>query len=289
MEYFHHITVNDYLRQWDRDRDGLVDRRYEDGRRGIASYDESKRNPNYLVAADLLGAEYAAFTARSHMLMMKGEAKPAKAMLEKAQQLQALYETEWWNEKDKHFASVKFQDGSYGGEYVGMDAFMPLYYGILRHQAQINAQVNYIIKNDRLHNQEERSYVPEILWRYKADEAAFDIFSAMTAPDYLRREYPEISFAALGAIASGYMGAYPNAQTHSLSTRSAILDNGYAELNYLPLWGGHIHLMHEGKTASTLENLTGSDLLWQPVFERGTAKPTHVPAGATIRLSQDKV
>lgn len=284
MDAFHRATTEDYVRQWDRDHDGVPDRRLSDGRRGIASYDESRRNPDYRVAADLITAQCAAYFARCEALALKGEQDAAGRVFKKALALHKTFENEWWLEGEGRFAPVLFQDGRYGGDYVGMDAFMPLYFGVVRDARKLERQLRYIIENDGRHNQEERSYLPEILWRYGANEAAEEVFLRMTGPGYQRREYPEVSFAALGAIAEGYMGVRPNATKHELETRSAVQGSAFAELNHLPLWGGHIHLLHEGQEASTLENLTCSDLLWRCRFEGGAAADLLVPAGETRRL-----
>ena len=165
-----------------------------------------------------------------------------------------------------------------------MDAFLPLYFGIIDDPRQLEGQLRYVITHEDEHIPEERSYIPEILWRYGADEEALQTWLTMTAPDYDRREYPEVSFAALGAIACGYLGIRPDAARRSLETRSAVLGNGYAEINYLPLWGGHIHLLHEGRDASTLENLTGSALTWNCRFDGAPTQTAQVPAGGTMRL-----
>jgi hypothetical protein len=286
MEYFHQVSVTDYVRHWDRDNDGIPDRRHSDGRRGIAGYDESPRNSGYLTAADLLGAEYAAFYARGKMLALKGERKNSERMAARSAELRRIYEEAWWNGAEGRFCEVGYANG-FGGEYTGVNAFLPLYYNMVSDYDKLNKQLAYVIKNDALHNEEERSYMPEILWRYGADEAAQRIWLAMTSPGYNRREYPEVSFAALGAVAAGYMGVCPDAAESALVTRSAVPDGGFAEINYLPLWGGVIHLRHESKQASVLENLTGRALKWTARFDSGVSKTLDVPAGHTARLRKD--
>ncbi len=286
MDAFHRVSTDDYVRCWDRDLDGVPDRRYEDGRRGIASYDESSRNQGYLMAADLITAQIAAYRTRAEGLLIKGEGDAARLMLKKSHDLTARFEKEWWLEDQGHFASAGFPDGTYAGDYIGMDAFMPLYFDAIQDERKIQKQLQYILANDHTHNEEERSYLPEILWRYGVNQAAENMFIRMTSPGYHRREYPEISFAALGAIASGYMGIRPNAMTHQVETLSATGSN-FAQLNYLPLWGGHIHLIHEGEKASVLENLTGEDFTWRCRFSNGEEKRLIVAAGETKRAQRD--
>lgn len=284
MEAFHHASTHEYVRKWDRDRDGILDRREADGRRGLATYDEGPDNPGYRCAADLMAAQVAAYRARARMCSFKGEHAFAADMAQKAQALQARFNEAWWNEKEGHFEGVQYPDGSFGGAYVGIQAVLLLYFGLADDPEKISKQLAYILRNDHRHCMEERTYVPETLWRYGMDDAARDIWLRMTGPDYPRREYPEVAFAAIGGIASGYMGISPDSVKGTVVTRSAVADGEWAELNRLPLWGGYIHLLHEGKVRSTLANHTGRELRWTARFPGGAEKTVVLPAGESAVL-----
>ena len=127
--------------------------------------------------------------------------------------------------------------------------------------------------------------MPEILWRYGFDKEALEIWLRMTSQDYTRREYPEIAFAALGAVVSGYLGIRPDAANKTIHTRSAVEDDGFAEINYLPLWGGYINLRYQDKTVFALDNLSCSDLTWICDFD-GIKKTQAVRAGESLEIKR---
>ena len=287
MDAFYRITTHDYVRRWDRDRDGIVDRLESDGRRGLATYDESPRNPGYRIAADLLALQYAAFRARGDILCLRGEPEAAQLMTQRAQELQRFFHEKWWNADAGHYESIAYPDGTTGGEFIGSDAHMPLYTGMIQDPQRKLAQAKYLYSMENTMNVELRSYMSEVLWDVQMDEAALAIWRRSTAPGYARREYPEVSFAAIGSLVSGYMGLRPDAATRTLSTRSALLGGGWAEAVAVPLWGGEVSLLHKGRHASVLENRTGGPILWTATFEAGAPQTAQVPAGEAVALGAD--
>ena len=124
--------------------------------------------------------------------------------------------------------------------------------------------------------------MPEILWRYGRDEAAMKVWLKMTAPDYKRREYPEVSFAAVDALICGYMGLHADASANAVNTRSAVEYGEWAQIMDAPLWGGSIDLKHEGKRASELTNRTGRTIKWTAQLENNTVT-IEVAPGETKR------
>lgn len=285
MDFFYRVTTDDYVRRWDRDHNGTPDRVISDGRRGIATYDESKRNQGYVEAADLLSTQFAAYQAYAGILGLNGDPQ-AEAFRQMAAALRARFENGWWNEAAGRYESVAFPDGSHGGEFIGMDAIMPLYTGMLQDPVRRKAQAHFLYGQDDNLCMEERTYVPETLWLAGEDEMAQAVWLRETATGYDRREYPEVSFTAIGAVASGYMGIWPDAGLRMVSTHSALLGAEWAELSSLPLWGGNISVYHEGRLASTLENKTGGVLTWRCSFGDGSEKTVSIPAGETARLAQ---
>jgi hypothetical protein len=125
---------------------------------------------------------------------------------------------------------------------------------------------------------EEFSYHAEIFWRYGLYAKAREAFLAMTDPNLKRKEYPEVSYAAIGAVITGLMGINPNAAEGILHTRSTLNDGEFAQVNHMPLWGGEISLLHEGRERSTLFNQTARPILWLP---EGAGTPVAAAAGET--------
>ena len=60
-------------------------------------------------------------------------------------------------------------------------------------------------------NVEVRSYLPLVLWDCGRDEEAVRVWLKMTDEGYHRREYPEVSYAAIEGLVFGYMGVRCNA------------------------------------------------------------------------------
>lgn len=282
MANFHRMTVENYLRRWDRDKDGLVDRVDADGRRGIASYDEA-HTTGYRVAADALATECAALASVARMYRLKGEQAKADEYQAKSDHIAKEFAEKWWNAEENHFHTFWMKDGSYLSNESGINAHMPLRCNIIKDKAQIEGQLDFLIRIEPTLNVEDRSYLPEILWRYGRDEAAMKVWLKMTAPDYKRREYPEVSYAAVDALICGYMGLRADASANGVTTRSAVDSGDWAQILDAPLWGGSIDLKHEGKRASELTNRTGRALHWTAQLESRTVTAEVAP-GETVRV-----
>jgi len=282
MANFHRMSVEDYLWTWDRDRDGIVDRVAADGRRGIASYDEGSTN-GYRIAADALSLEYAAFMAGARMYALKGEEEKAANYRAKAQRLQDIFCGQWWNEEEKHFHAFRLADGEFS-EHASFDnALTPLRCGIIQDPAQLQGHLDYLMTLEPRMNVEIRSYFPLILWRNGRHEDAKRIWLKMTAKDYHRREYPEVSYAAVESLIFGYMGLEADAERGVLRTCSAVEEGAWAQVYDLPLWGGAIALKHEDRSASELTNLTGRPIQWEAAIG-GRRLSACVQPGQTLRL-----
>jgi hypothetical protein len=82
---------------------------------------------------------------------------------------------------------------------------------------------------------EERSYLPELFYAYARNAAAYAELMAQMDPAYKRREYPEVSYAALGSIATGMLGIAPDATTSTLTTLPRLTEQtDWVEMTNLP-------------------------------------------------------
>ncbi len=274
---FYRMSVENYIHHWDKDHDGVIERQPGTGRRGLASYDESPRQEGYKVAADLLAAQYRGLLTYADILHIAGEHVLAKEYELKAKKLQDWFESAWWSDREQAYAAVWFGENRFGFEYMGTVAGMPLYFNLIRDPDRRMKQLAYILKS-AADCVEEHSYHAEIFWQNGMDDKGLEAFLAMTHPDLKRKEYPEVSYSAIGAIITGLMGIRPNASKGTLQTRSAVSDGEFAQVNHLPLWGGEISLLHEGQRKSTLQNHTARPILWLP---DGKGMPIAVAAGET--------
>jgi hypothetical protein len=115
---------------------------------------------------------------------------------------------------------------------------------------------------------ETESYLPEIFYRYGEDGAAYAEILALSDPAKKRREYPEVSFALVGAVAAGLMGIEPDARTRTVSTRSRLTaDTAWADLRNVPVFDGAVAIRHEGRRTTAFAVFSGGGVEWRAVFE----------------------
>ena len=126
-------------------------------------------------------------------------------------------------------------------------------------------------------NVEIRSYLPLVLWQNGRDPDAMRIWMKMTDPGYHRREYPEVSYAALEGLVFGYMGVQCDAESGTVTTQPALSEHAWAQVTGLPLWGGQIDLRHEGRHHSRITNRTDRTIEWSACGEKGAVRMSVLP------------
>jgi hypothetical protein len=143
----------------------------------------------------------------------------------------------------------------------------PLYFGFLRPGPEREAILDRLTGSDE-GGIEVESYLPEVFYRYGRDDAAYAEILKLSDPGKKRREYPEVPFALVGAIAAGTMGLEPDAAARIVATRSRLTAaTAWAELARVPVLGNVIDVRHDGRTQSTLTNISGPALAWRATFD----------------------
>lgn len=281
---FYKHTVSDYPKRWELEppsalvRSRIMNQRTSTGRfveaRGIPSYSEGQKD--FVLGVDTLAAEYRALRFAADLARAKNHMDEAKKYDVKALTVQRFIERKAWNPEKHHFYGFEREDQSFFGDG---DAFV-LYFDVTKDPAEIKGALSAIEK--RLHAStpgiEEQSYLPEILYRYGASEAAYSQILDLSRPNRERREYPEVPYSVVGAIVTGLMGvdvASPLQQAagHSHAGQTIIITRPqlagktqWAELDHLPVRSNIINLRHEGSETSSLTNVSDPALLWQPRF-----------------------
>jgi hypothetical protein len=122
-------------------------------------------------------------------------------------------------------------------------------------------------------NVEALSYFPQILYRWGLNEPAYRSLIRLVSPALPRREYPEVSFAAIGAFAAGMMGIEPDASSYTVVTQSHLTTaTAWATLSHVPIFDGEISVRHSGLTETRLTN-DGSQLIhWEARFTGKSAR-----------------
>ena len=268
FNYFYNATVNDYIRVWDKNSDGIPERSEPGSRRGIPSYDERPGCENALMFSDLIAIQALAFDAYAAIHRMKGNDYLFERYTKKALELREYYDQKWWNNASQRFYSVMFGDGSFNSLSSDQQesGIFPLYYGLIMDEAKINRQMD-IIKDCNSEYVEYMSYLPEVFYKYNLNEEAYEHILKLTDPKLKRREYPEVAYAVVAAIATGIMGIEPCADMGMVKTTARLPESvKTARMDYIPVFGGEISVEQTGNRITAFTNRTGDRVLWKPVF-----------------------
>lgn len=275
---FYRRTTQDYIHAWDTDGDGIPDSLPGYGRRGIGSYFEASDVP-LRQGADLLAVEYSALLAAARLLPEDGDAAGLRTA---AGRIRETFNRQWWDGAARHFYSAKLQDGSYSTRRFAEAAIFPVYLEPLPSEgAHLEGALRSLVEESRDAgvNVEALSYMPETLYRWGLDEDGYRALVRLLDPALPRREYPEVSFAAAGAIAAGLMGIQPDAPHRTIATLPHLRSPAdWAALRHLPVFENEITVRHQGVRESSLTNEHGATVHWKAGFP-----------GAIQRISVDGV
>jgi hypothetical protein len=314
---FYRRTVHDYVDRWDLGREQIMTRqrilnfrgRYSPANRfqknrGIPSYDEG--NSNFVVAIDQLAAQYAGYLAYARFQQLRRDEAEAETFLAQARELKLFLNRVWWDNKAQKYYSRLNLDHQLEGHGRSLSV---LYYGAAENGSKSDAVLNEVIrsiKDKASVGIEEQSHFPEVLYRYGKTEAAYSQILDLTREGKNRREYPEVSYAVIGAIATGLMGiGLEAAEPEKVLTDSLYVDKvvattprlstatAWAELHYVPLRANELKVRHDGLTKTMLENARGPSLRWRACFPGsfstltvdGTAVQANSYTGASQKVS----
>lgn len=293
MAFYRH-SVTDYVDRWALGTNAVMTRERIMNRartadpaarfaasRGIPGYNEE--SDDFTVGLDLLAAEYAGFAAYARVLEARGDMSAARAWLQRAGEVKTLVNTEWWDEKAQSFHDFVSDTKTLTHRRPDTWNSAALYWPVATDGPHARATVRALVRQiarSRSAPIEEQSHHPEVLYRYGASDVAYDQIMDLTRADRARREYPEVSFAVVGAMVTGVFGVsvdpvtpgrehallpiagLPQVFTLSQLTRAT----QWAELAHLPVRDNDITLRHDGQTVSVLTNNRGPALIWRAAF-----------------------
>jgi hypothetical protein len=291
---FYRQSVEDYVKAWDKDGDGIPEHRPEYGSRGLGGYDEGPFSDRGLYGSDLIAAMARALESLAGIRRAGGDKGEQGDLLSRAAALRAAYDRDWWSAEKGRFADGRAQGGALVFQDVIWNGVFPLYFGFLPAGPRRDATLRRIAEAAP-EGIEIESYLPEILYRYGQDEAAYGRILALTDPAKERREYPEVPFAVIGAFTTGLMGLAPDARTRTIETRSALTGaTPWAALKGVPVFDAVVDLRHDGRSRSALTVRSGAAIVWRAAFDGtwaalevdGVARPaTHGPDAAGRPMS----
>jgi hypothetical protein len=274
---FYDRTVVDYIQRWALGPDQIMKRprllnvrgildpddKFQRNR-GIPGYDEQTRG--YVLSADVLATQYAAYVAYAYFQEMRDKAEVAETYLKKAAEIRKLVNTTWWNDKDQSFYARVNQDH----RMEGRGGAVLLYHGVVDDVAKVAAA---------LKDPGRGRSSAEILYKYGEPDQAYDRMMDTAFGSGSRREYPETSFSWVSALVNGTMGINLEAPApmdawvqgywvdkvvRTLPGLGAKIQ--WAELRNLPVRANQIAVRHEGVHKTVMINQHGPAFIWQATF-----------------------
>ncbi len=296
---FYERTVKDYVERWALSPEKIMSRPaimnlavpldpkdpYR-ASRGLASYNEDEEGLN--VGADLPAVQYAAYKAYALIRRLRGETAEAAAFEKKAAEAKAFFHNTWWDPAAGRYFVFHYPGGRFG---KGIGQEFLLYYGITAEGDPTRQTVRETLTRElytraraagadpgakpgtptaieRMDiNIEMRSYYPEIFFRRGEDAAALRTILNLCDPSTKRREYPEVSYAVIGALTRGMMGIEPDARDGSITTLPRLPgDVSWAEIKNVPVLGTIITVKHNGPGRTEFRNTGPADVMWKACF-----------------------
>lgn len=273
---FYELSMNQYIDRWELAPEKIMDRPYRMNfkgdmeassfghSRGLASYEEQV--PGIAVGADLLCALNAAMDAYSKMWKIRGDEKKAKLYAEKAQAYKALLNGKWWNDSTKNLYAYRLENGEMS---EGGCNSIAVWFGTTEGKDRINALLDTMSGTET--NIENRTYYASVFYRYGRPNEGYKMFANLYNDP--RKEYPEAASSIIESVICGMCGVEPNAPERSIATLPSLTDKTpEVRVSHIPVMGGEISLSHKGNLETTLENHTGSTIIWKAQFHGTNSK-----------------
>ena len=268
---FYRRTVTDYVARWDLTLDRVLRRerfmnaggQRREGvvhpSRGIPSYDEGRPGRTRL-GVDLLAFQAAAYRAYARLSHLRGNTEDSEVFAGRSAAVCRLMEDHFWDQANGRFNELLLTDGRYA---IGGDMRVYLLYNdAVTAPDRIGSTLQSLVSGRPI-NIEIGSHYPEIFYRYGAHEQAYHRLLELGHPQTPRREYPEVSFALISAMAGGLMGIEPCEEAGRVATLSRLVEPlSWVELGRVPIHGNVIDVRHDGRTQTVLSNRSGQAIVW---------------------------
>lgn len=258
---FRTLTFESFVRAWDADGDGLPDSPRSCNGRGLASYDESP----VAMGEMKTGSDLPIIMARAY---------EDEGLTDEAAAVRRLIAERFTDPVRGIATGIGYDGKRLFDEREPVRGKELLYRGLVR-GAAAKPYLDELVRNQDKAIIEWFSHFPEIFWRYGRRTDAMRTLRRAMDPALPRRTYPEASYAAVGAMATGLMGVDPDAATKRLATLCGLPDGdgGMVELDNLHVLGTVVRLRHEGTSKTVLQNYGGREIVWRARF-RGTGPLT---------------
>lgn len=260
---FYDWTVHQYADWWDRDKDLLLERKIPSSRLGIPSYCEDKLFENADALIDMLVIEIRGYYSMAEIYKIRGEKETAQLCMERAYKLQKMLENEWWDPEEEEFYQVKKDGKLFHSRQIGYELSL-LYYRVLENQMMqkmcIEKLHNYSLSAGEDINVESMSHYPEIFFNYGETQKAYEWLRRIVSPYLKRREYPEVSFAAIGSYICGVAGIHINAPLREIEIAPSVTEEmKWFRIQNCPVMDGEADIFYENRKV-IFKNRTGQKI-----------------------------
>jgi hypothetical protein len=211
-----------------------------------------------------LAAEYRAMRSYQEIAWSQDDKKLATELQRSADQIQHILETVAWSSARGHFSGVIQKDLS---GFTSGDT-MVLYFDAIKKPAHVGGALDYVSNPDywKKINIEEESYVPQVPFRYRRPDLAYQVLFDLSPPGKHRREYPEVSYAVVAAIVTGTMGIEPSHAGHAFDVQTLSQPPARTDtlsLTSLRIRSNLVNVTHRGEASTRFENREGASLNWR--------------------------
>lgn len=233
----------------------------------LASYFEFPAAGEHFVSAgDAVGCQYQALLATAGLMAARGDDKQAGAYRQKATELRAWFETNWFDPATGHYVRGVDRFGGFRSDWGRENSyFMPL--TLITDQGPHTAAYLDFIEASLIRdplNIEATTYLPELFYQHGRTETAW---KSLMSVYRTRHGYPEVAFTCVGNTIAGLMGVTPDAPRHALATLAQLpAELPWVEAEQVPVGANHLALRHDGNRRSTLRNTAGPALTWTARF-----------------------
>ncbi|MCK7532112.1 MAG: hypothetical protein MZV63_14305 [Marinilabiliales bacterium] len=198
---FYRLTVGEYIEAWDKDGDGIPEHRPEYGYRGLGGYDEGPFSDQGLYGSDLIAAMARAFdsyAAGSAGTLGSRRGRRRRSFCARAGGPEEALRRRLVERGEGPVTPTAASRAAPSSTRTSIwNGVFPLYFGFVPAGPRRDSTLRRIV-DAKPEGIEIESYLPEILYRYGQDEAAYARILALTDPAKERREYPEVPFAVVG-------------------------------------------------------------------------------------------
>lgn len=259
---FYEKTFNEFISKWDLNGDGIPKGLPHYGRRGIASYDEGDYSETILVGCDLLCIMFRGYSSYVEILKLRDESnKKIEKYCNISKKYFDMLNSEWWDANLKKYKFGKGQNGAFLDEDI--NNFIVVYMAMYNKVPDDCEKVKYMLinmLNDKEPIVECLSHFSEIFYNYNDAFNGYNYLLKVIEPNLYRRDYPEVSFATVGAYVSGLMGITVNVNLEIQIMSKLFYDTQQCSLKNVVVLNNELDVEHVGLNCTSVRNIKGNDM-----------------------------